>query len=103
MFDTKKAIKHSTNPNVCEYVFEKYLKTVDYRGTQKQISRHFDHLGIIDTLGWSEERTPNSFYYSCEDGCIFSILSCGLYLVYINFSIKEVYVFKENPFPIHNS
>ena len=100
MFDTKKAIKHSTNANVCEYVFEKYLNAKDYRGCKTDRQRYYDHLGMIDTLGHDEERTVNSYSYSCEGGSIYCVYSCGLYFVYSNFDEKEIFIFKENPFPI---
>jgi len=101
MFNTKNAIKHSTNRKVCSYVFEKYINTIDYRGIKTDKERYYDHLGMIDTLGSDTERTINSFHFSNEGGSIYCIYSCGFYMVYVNYDSPEVYIFKENPFPLN--
>ena len=98
MFNTKNAIFYSTSPNVCDYVFNKYLNNIDYRQLNREENRVFDHLGMIDTLGHNQETTANSYHYSCEGGCIFCIQLLGLYFVYADFDKKESYVFKHNPF-----
>lgn len=103
MFDTSKAIFHSTKPALTEYAFNKYENSVDYTAIKHFKKEYHDHLGIIDTLGYRQERTVNSFYYSSEGGSIFCVYSCGLWFVFTNFDGKEMYVFKNNPFPYQNS
>jgi len=102
MFEHLSAIKTSKNPIVCEYVFEKYINTIDYTKMVRDNHRVYDHLGIIDTLGHNEERTVNSYHYSCEGGSIYCIYSGKLWFVYVNFDAPEIYVFKNNPFPINS-
>jgi hypothetical protein len=96
-----KALKcYTNNENINDYVFIKYLNTIDYRDLTKHNKRVYDSLGIIDTLGYSMDKSCNSFSYSDEFASIYAIKSGKYWFVYVNYdsSDKRSYIFNFNPF-----
>lgn len=102
MLNFKLATKHYTNENICEYVFNKYLNDKIHQNSIDENNRVYDHLGMIDTLGYNSDRGCNHFSHSDEGGCIFGIRFLNKWYVYVNYNKPEVYIFPLNAITINN-
>lgn len=59
-------MKTKINEIVCEILFRIYLKLQRFETRKKTEQRYYDHLGLIDTLGFSAENGCLTRSYSDE-------------------------------------
>jgi len=81
------------------FKFYLFLNRIQYKLNirfDENRQRYYDHLGLIDTLGYSSERSPLTANYSCELYSIFSIRIPSRWLVlYEGCGEKYLYISKE--------